>query len=364
MIFQFECEFKMFSEWKLFTIIIIIFTFQYSLAARISNFQAKTKKFGPFFRSPFYHVDQSHVQIIDIGNLPEVFTKTQRILEHGVELIEIPIGTTLHKAMKIPPSGVPSQTDIFNTYASKNTWVTNLNGAKQYMNLNYGDIVNFEVIQNLKLFDISVISNWQIIWSRMNDQLEKLRTIKFPLHVSFYARRYIQQKIDHLLFQQKMIQLTVGYGITWEEQQKLLLQYGDVITNDFTYHPQDEIKKQNSHPNDWFSINKKATVLKSRMNTYGWRNEDLNRVSFTTLLDTIMADTITEYVNVDGYYSGKFPSLYHENGFQLEEIAIHVPRDKLIILDTKCQKNFYPCRSKCYNPQRQECLPGGLLLYY
>jgi hypothetical protein len=87
-------------------------------------------------------------------------------------------------------------------------------------------------------------------------------------------------------------------------------------------------------------------------------------VSFTTALDNVMADAITEYVNVDGYYSAKFPSLLHGGGALHEEIAIHIPRDKLKIGDLACGKNFYPCGSKCYKANEQECLPGGLLERY
>lgn len=347
-------------EWKLFMFIVIILIFQYE-ANRLLKIVPKIKSFGPFLRLPFHHVDESTIKIVDIGILPEIFTKTRRIFEHDIELVELPIGTTLYKAMKIPSSGIPNQTDILNTYANKNSWLTNLNAAKEYMNSSFGDIVSFEVIQNLKLFDISVKSNWDIIWSKMNDQLKKLLETNIPLDVSLYARKYIQEKIDKILFQQKIIQLTIGYEITWKEQQKLLLEFGDAITNRYTYHPRDEIKKRKSHFNDWFSIDEKPIVLKSNKNTYGWRKKDLKRLSFVAALDNIMVDTITEYTNVDGYYSGRFPSLFHTNGYLLEEIAIHVPRDKLIVLNIKCQKDFYPCRSTCYNPDEEECLPGGIL---
>ncbi|CAF1545367.1 unnamed protein product [Rotaria sordida] len=262
-------------------------------------------------------------------------------MEHGFELIELPVGTILHKAMKVPSSGLPSQTDILNTYAAKNSWLANLLGAKQYADWGYGDIVHFQVIKKIKLFDITSASNWKMIWSKMDSQLKSLRERNIP--------------------SDKIIQLTIGYGVTWEQQQKLLLEFGDAITNDFTYHPQDEIKKRNSHPNDWFSINGKPTVLMSKTTTFGWRNEDLNRVSFTTALDNIMADAITEFVNVDGYYSSKFPSLFHGGGALNAEIAIRVPRDTLKIMDIACKNDSYPCGSKCYNVEEQECLPGGLL---
>ena len=351
------------SELKLLIVLIATFSFQLTSAHRLRSI-AINKTFGPFFRSPFFSVRTSDVQEIDIGNLPDVFTNTPRVSEHGVTLVELPVGTTLHKAMTIPSRGLVDETDIFNIYAGTNSWVTNLNGAQQYANWGYGDIVSFEVIEKLQLFDISVIANWEIILSKLNDQLKILRDKKIPSNVSPYAQKYIQQEIDRLLFQQKIIHLTIGYGVTWKKQQQLLLEFGDAITDDFNYHPKEQLKRRNCNPNDWFSVNNRPTVLRSTTSTFGWRDKDLNRVSFTTALDNIMANTITQFINVDGYYSGKVPSLFHRYGVFNEEIAIHVPRDKLRILNITCARSFFPCGTTCYDPKKQECSPGGLLQQY
>lgn len=348
---------------ELFIVLIAGFSFQLTLAHRLRSIGIN-KTFGSFLRSPFVHVRPSDIQEIDIGGLPDVFTNTPRAIEHGVSLVELPVGTILHKAMTVPARGLATETDVFNIYAGTNSWVTNLNGAQQYANWGYGDIVSFEVIEKLQLFDISVISNWDIILSRIDDQLKALRNKKIPSDVSSYAQKYIQKEIDRLLFQQKIIHLTIGYGVTWKKQQQLLLEFGDAITNDFTYHPREQLKRRNCSSNDWFSVNNKPTVLRSTTSTFGSRDKDLNRVSFTTALDNIMASTITQFLNVDGYYSGKVPSLFHRYGVFNEEIAVHVPRDKLKILNITCERSFFPCGLTCYNPKQQECLPGGLLQQY
>ncbi|UJR24071.1 hypothetical protein I4U23_027039 [Adineta vaga] len=319
------------------------------------------RTFGPFNRSQFSQINDFDIQEIDIGNLPEILPNITRIIEHNLELIELPIGTVLHKSMQVPSTGLLNQTDVQNIYAAKNSWLSNLSGAQQYVNWGYGNIIHFEVIKKLKLFDITSHSNWQFIWSKMNEQLVTLHKQKLSLNTTIKAQKYLQQEINQLIFQQKILQLTIGYEIIWKEQIQLLLYYGDIITNDYSYHPVDEIKKRSCHPDDWFSINKRPTILKSKTTTFGGRKQDLNRVSFTTALDNIMADIITQFVNVDGYYSSEFPSLFHKNGLMTPEIAIHVPRDSLKIIEKKCRKQFYPCGSQCYRRNEYECYPGGIL---
>ncbi|CAF1372322.1 unnamed protein product [Adineta ricciae] len=345
--------------WRQLFILIISCVVQFHSIPILSR---DNRTFGPFNRSPFLQINESDIQVIDIGNLPEVLPNISRVTEHDLEIIELPIGTVLYKALQFPSSGVPSQTDVMNIYAARNAWLSNLDGAEQYVRLGYGNLMSFQVIKKLKLFDLANRNNWDIIWSKINQQLVSLLQKKDSANKSMKTQRYLQKEIDQLVFQQTILQLTIGYEITWKDQLELLRYYGDVITNNYSYHPEDEIKKLSCHPEDWFVINQRPTILKSRNTTFGGRKQDLNRVGFTTALDRIMVDTICQFVNVDGYYSVPFPNLFHRNGLMTAEIAIHIPRDSLKILETKCEKDFYPCGSKCYRLDQFQCYPGGLLV--
>ncbi|CAF1324067.1 unnamed protein product [Adineta ricciae] len=170
-----------------------------------------------------------------IGNLPEVLPNVSYVIKHDLELIKLPISTVLHKALQLPSSGFPNQTSVMNIYAARNYWLSNLDGAEQYVEWGYENLLNFE-----------------------------------------------------LVFQQTILQLAIGYEITWKDLFELLRYYGDVITNDYSYHPAvDGIKKRSCHPQDWFVVNQQPTILKSRNTTFGGSKQDLSRVSFTKALDII-----------------------------------------------------------------------------
>ncbi len=283
----------------------------------------------------------SPYSIVNLDSLEHMFNDLKFIQENGIRLVEFKEGTILNKAMQIRFNDSIDQTNIENVFASRASWFTNLIVSRKYSKLGFGDVNSFKVKKNLKLFDISSHSNWELLWSKLNKKLNSLIEFKYSANISHLAKNLHKKEIKKIKLEKKVIKLAVGFDVTWFQQRKLLIELGNVITNDFSYDPYVELEKRNSNPYDWFSNeNNEPCVIKVMEDTFGWRKNDLNRVSFTKDLDNIMIETITQHYNVDGYYSGRFPSLFHFNGALETEIALSVPRDCLTHMNLSSNKSI------------------------
>ena len=72
-------------------------------------------------------------------------------------------------------------------------------------------------------------------------------------------------------------------------------------------------------------------TVRSSEATFGGGKHELNRVSFTTALDSMMCDAIGKYDNVDGYSAADMPSLFHRNASLEAELALFAPRSSVVL---------------------------------
>ena len=121
----------------------------------------------PFKREPKLN-KYTPFSLVNLDSLEHIFNDLKFVKENGIRLLVLNEGTILNKAMQIRSTDTIDQTDILNVFAAKASWFTNLRVAKKYSIMGFGDVFNFRVKKNVKLFDISSHSNWKILWSKLN----------------------------------------------------------------------------------------------------------------------------------------------------------------------------------------------------
>ena len=146
-----------------------------------------------------------------------------------------------------------------------------------------------------------------------------------------------------------MLQLTTGVGITYSEQLSLLEKYGDVVNpepsrtvadkerqSQVLFAGESASEKKNKRDRTYYKgHDEKPKVIfhygsdQEVASTYGPRKADINRISYTTALDTLMMEAIASVVNVDGYASPVMPTLWHWKQQMSEEFALYSPRNTL-----------------------------------
>ena len=281
-------------------------------------------------------------------------------LDFTLDVLEVPEGTSFYKALKIPPSGLFPQDDVLNTFAVSTNWYSSLEVAQAYADSPWGQsqgyqVVAFEAPKPLKLIDLGDDDTLGYVWAGLESdirwteaQLARLQG-ENPPTTNPEAIVVVSQQLAELRQEMEIVQLTTGYNTSYTTQLELLLQYGDAITNDFSYNPATEIENRGIAPGDTFIVEvaeisntwQPATLVTGFATdpggpvTWGGSVDDLNRISFSTAIDKELTSIIGTYLNVDGYYAGELPSLFHRNGRLIEEIALFIPRDSTAIVETQ-----------------------------
>jgi hypothetical protein len=278
-------------------------------------------------------------------------------LDFTLDVLEVPEGTSFYKALKIPPSGLFPQNDVLNTFAVSTNWYSSLEVAQAYADSPWGQsqgyqVVAFEAPKPLKLIDLGDDDTLGYVWAGLESdirwteaQLARLQG-EDPPTTNPEAIVVVTQQLAELRQDMAIVQLTTGYNASYATQLELLLQYGDAITNDFSYNPATEIVNRGIAPGDTFIVEvaeiantwQPASLVTGFATdpggavTWGGSVDDLNRISFTTAIDKELTSIIGTYLNVDGYYAGELPSLFHRDGRLIEEIALFIPRDSTAIV--------------------------------
>ena len=281
-------------------------------------------------------------------------------LDFTLDVLEVPEGTSFYKALKIPPSGLFPQDDVLNTFAVSTNWYSSLEVAQAYADSPWGQsqgyqVVAFDAPKPLKLIDLGDDDTLGYVWAGLESdirwteaQLARLQG-EDPPTTNPEAIVVVSQQLDELRQDMAIVQLTTGFNASYATQLELLRQYGDAITNDFSYNPATEIENRGIAPGDTFIVEvaeiantwQPATLVTGFATdpggavTWGATVDDLNRISFTTAIDKELTSIIGTYLNVDGYYAGELPSLFHRDGRLIEEIALFIPRDSTAIAGTQ-----------------------------
>lgn len=296
----------------------------------------------------YYNIDvDSEPMIMDIGYITNPI-KPYIFCVNDIFYRYLPENTKLYKALVIPSDGLPSQQSVLNTYATRHGWFGTIEVAEEYANSDWGQsqgyqVMEFDTIKDLKLFQLNIHSNIQYLYESIIDDIAWYKSQNDTINTEIYDPQSIEYAIlyNTELIKQKelwldILQLTLGINVDYNKQIELLLKYGNTITNDYSYHPQDEIIKRlhGEEPNEYFWVkmnndyNTNKYILKSYYNTTWGSDEDyLNRISFVTDIDRILCDIIATYTNTDGYIAPDMPSLFHANGRLSAEIALFKSRD-------------------------------------
>ena len=274
-----------------------------------------------------------------------------------LEILEVPEGTSLYKALKIPPSGLFAQDDVLNAFAVSTNWYGSIEIAQDYADSSWGQsqgyqVVAFETPKPLKLIDLGDDDTLGYVWASLQSDVRWTRAQLAGLQgddpptTNPQAIRVVSRQLAELRRDMAIVQLTTGYNASYRTQLELLRKYGDAITNDFSYNPATEIKKRGISPRDTFIVEtaehptiwQSATLLTGFDTdpggavTWGGEVDDLNRISYTTDIDKELTAIMSTYLNVDGYFAGELPSLFHREGRLIEEIALFIPRNSTSIV--------------------------------
>lgn len=273
-----------------------------------------------------------------------------------LDVMNVPEGTFLYKALKIPPSGLFPQDDPLNRFALTTNWYSSYAVAQAYASSDWGQSQGYQVVQfatpkTVQLIDLGDEDTLGYIWASLesdisfrNSQLAALQGDNPPT-TNPEAIVVVSQKLAELYHDEEIVQLTTGYHATYATQLDLLRKYGDAITNDFTYNPDTEIANRGISATDTFIVKsattpnawQAATLVTGSATgpggetTWGGGFDELNRISFTTDIDKELTSILDDYLNVDGYYAGDLPGLFHRNGLLDEEVGLFIPRDSSVI---------------------------------
>lgn len=298
--------------------------------------------------------DKAPVATLSVGHLangihPLRFCTSERF-GNSLSYRALPESSLFYKAVKLPEDGLLEEDDIFNTYANSYTWFGSKAVADDYAESKWGKkqnlvVVKFNVTKPLKLFQLNVKSNIEFLRASINNDIskrvdavaeinEKIKDAK----VRAYALKRNDDYIEDLRFWNDILSVTMGLGVDYQEQIDLLRKYGNVVTNNYSYHPDDEIKKRlhGVAPNNHFfaKADDPSTPysLVGKHAQWGPGKDQLNRISFVTDMDKVLCDIIATYTNADGYVAPDMPSLWHKGGRLIAEVAVFNARDVVEIV--------------------------------
>ncbi len=88
-------------------------------------------------------------------------TASKGASDYTLDVLDVPEGTSLYKALKIPPSGLFPQDDVLNRFAVSTNWYSSLDVATAYADSDWGrsqgyQVVEFAAPKALRLIDLGV----------------------------------------------------------------------------------------------------------------------------------------------------------------------------------------------------------------
>jgi len=292
-----------------------------------------------------------------LPSLPGAKSETVDMVIDGatypLDLIRIPQGSVLHRAMVLPTTSTVAPDDVRNTLAADTTWFGDLRVARIYANSSWGHaegrvVVSFETTRPLVLMNLASMPNLNFLWASVGREYRQARadldrlTGPSPPTRNPVAVQVARDRVAALRRDLNVIRLTTGYDATWADQVRLNLRYGDAITTEPDRSPEKVFAERGIGVRDAFAVRagdaglwRVATLVSGCPGTdssvtWGPGRAALNRLSFSAALDRVLTDAIARSMNVDGYIAPAMPSLLNPRGALLEEVAIFSPRGSLI----------------------------------
>jgi len=296
--------------------------------------------------------------------------------DYEVEYILVPAfengkPVQVFKSMDVPQSGLYPEQSVKNTFVEKTNWFGTKEVAEQYAsNPQTGKdpkVVTFTLLRDIRLFNLGSKSNLAFILAKLEDDQTWLKGQRenLPKGVD-QAKTELERQIQYNLDNQDIFKLTTGWGVTLEDQIKLLNKWGTAVTNDYNWKAADEIKGRGFDTNPMPRFDKvdgtskipithieTCSPLTNEVTEWGAGVNQAQRLSFTTDLDARMTEIIVKYVNVDGYYAAYLPSLWSFGDLE-EEIALRFPASALSLPNDAPQ--HYPdahCKTKGQSEVRE-----------
>ena len=259
------------------------------------------KSISPLLVSNSYIIKDEVVNLI-------LTTSSNSTIINGISYTIIYPNTILYKALKIPHGGLFEYDDPKNTFAFDNLWFSTFEIATKYSNSYFGKkqgykVVRFKIIKKLLLFNLPDFENLQQLSNKCLSYKNYLTVITNNISNNTEYNVYIRELLAIFNRKYQILLMATGYSISYKDQLDFLLKYGNVITNDPTYDPKVEIDKRKITQDDKFiDKNNNSIIYKNNKTTFGPGILDLNRISFTTNLDDLMSDLITETINCDIFH--------------------------------------------------------------
>ena len=234
---------------------------------------------------------------------------------NNIKIVKLPKNTIIYKGI-INTEYSKNPSNIFNLKGSNKGWFSTKNIASNYGNNKNENVYKYKTIRKLNLYLLNNNNNLKILFNEIQNKIKKIITMK---KINF-------NKLNILLNEIIILRITTGIYTTYNKQLKLLKDYSK-------YTKYKVIEKEKKYIKNY-----NKTIFKINNNTYSNLYLDLNRISISTFLDSLLTDIINKYYNIDGYISYKVPSLWefgewkHDEKsvpFLHEEIALTVQRGSI-----------------------------------
>ena len=325
--------------------------FKIKITNRITNKPEKILNIQFNNSSPFQmntNTDNPNIRMFEVIN--EQFSNL------NFKIIKINKGYKLYKGVKKATMNMDND-DISNMYAKKPSWYSTKEIAYYYLNSEDYAVNEYELIRDIKLFylmDNDNIKNLlKLIYDKLRNKINEImntRPITYQINdicktldlsrvdcklkekcgmniiqaiidnnclnqvIDYIINKYwhldITQEIYTLREYIKILYMSTGYDITWEEQYSMIANW---------LH---EERPRNKSETDHYETDNNTIIYQINNSLHSHKKEHLNRVSLTLNTDTIMINAICDIINLDGYISHTVPSLWHSYGTFPEELAL------------------------------------------
>lgn len=158
---------------------------------------------------------------------------------------------------------------------------------------------------------------------KIKDLIKSAKTLQDEIKI--YPKILDLEKLK-LLGKKEHIGFTTGYGMTWMQQIKYMV---EKLIDRPTETKRYNFNFRNVNPESEFigydirnTSNSKFLKFRIHDSIFGKGEYELNRISLSTDEDSKMCDIIQEFFNVDGYWSNSVVSYFHERGTFPREICI------------------------------------------
>eukprot|EP00493_Phyllostaurus_siculus_P026104 UN26449 len=152
--------------------------------------------------------------------------------DYNVEYILVPAfenGKPVHvyKGMDVPKGGLLPEQGVANQYVEKTNWFSSKDVAHAYLSNDQTgkspEVVPFTLLRDIRLFNLGSKSNLEFILAKLEGEQTRLegQRKKLPKDVE-QAKKELERQIQYNSDNQDIFKLTTGWGVTLEDQIKLL----------------------------------------------------------------------------------------------------------------------------------------------